>query len=117
MGYGLPASPLCLPSGRYGAKSALAEQLPAFDLVEIFQKSRDQGLAPENLHCIATEWARRLNLSEDDVRNYLTENIYYSLDPACLEGLRLFYEYAAEIAALPSPPDLSFLETAKEVAS
>ena len=47
------------------------------------------------------EWAPRLGLSEADVRSYLTGNIYYHLDAACLEGLQLFYRYAAEIGALP----------------
>ena len=43
----------------------------------------------------------RLGISEADVRSYLTENIYYNLDAPCLEGLQLFYRYAAEIGALP----------------
>lgn len=97
-------------------KAALAELSPAIDLAEIFQKSRDHGLEPDSLRRIAQEWAPRLKLSEREVRDYLTENIYYSLDASCLEGLRLFYHYAAEIGALPSAPVLSFMETAKAVA-
>jgi hypothetical protein len=31
------------------------------------------------------------------------------LDPPCLEGLQLFYRYAAEIGALPAAPAISFL--------
>jgi chorismate dehydratase len=79
------------------------------ELAAIFQRSRDRGLAPESLDQIARDWAPRLNLSEDDVRSYLTQNIYYELDAACLEGLQLFYRYAAEIGALPSAPEISFL--------
>jgi chorismate dehydratase len=82
------------------------------DLAGIFQRSRDHGLAPESLNQIAREWSPRLNLSEDDVRSYLTENIHYQLDPACLEGLQLFYRYAAEIGALRSAPEISFLPAA-----
>ena len=49
-------------------------------------------------------------MSEDDVRGYLTENIHYQLDAGCMEGLQLFYRYAAEIGALPRcPPALQFV--------
>jgi chorismate dehydratase len=82
------------------------------DLAGIFQRSRDHGLAPESLNQIAREWSPRLNLSEDEVRSYLTQNIYYELDAACLAGLQLFYRYAAEIGALPSAPEMLFLAAA-----
>ncbi len=81
----------------------------ALDLATIFQQSRDHGLEPANLDQIAREWAPRLALSQAAVRSYLTENIYYYLDPPCLEGLRLFYSYAAEIGALPAAPEICFL--------
>ena len=79
------------------------------DLSTIFQQSRDHGLEPANLDHIAREWAPRLGLKESDVRSYLTENIYYHLDAACLEGLQLFYRYASEIGALPAAPEMRFL--------
>jgi chorismate dehydratase len=79
------------------------------DLATIFQQSRDHGLEPSSLDHIAREWAPRLAISEADVRSYLTENIYYHLDPPCLEGLQLFYRYAAEIGALPAAPEMRFL--------
>lgn len=74
-----------------------------------FRKSRDQGLSPKNLEITVEEWTRRLNLSKDSVRTYLTRNIHYYLDAACLEGLHLFYQYSAEIGALPEPSPLQFL--------
>ena len=83
------------------------------DLAAIFQQSRDHGLAPASLDLITREWAPRLGLTESAVRSYLTENIYYHLDAACLEGLQLFYRYAAEIGALPAAPELCFLSAAK----
>jgi chorismate dehydratase len=83
--------------------------MPAQDLATIFQQSRDHGLDPASLDQIAREWAPRLALSEADVRSYLTENIYYHLDPPCLEGLQLFYRYAAEIGAIPSAPEICFM--------
>jgi len=83
------------------------------DLSAIFQSSRDHGTRPENIAEIAREWAPRVGLSEEEVRSYLTENIHYQLDPGCLEGLQLFYRYAAECGALPSAPPLHFVEAAK----
>jgi len=94
-------------------EEALQEADPAPDLAALFQQSRDHGLEPASLDQITHEWAPRLGIREADVRSYLTENIYYNLDAACLEGLQLFYRYAAEIGALPAAPEMHFLRTAK----
>jgi chorismate dehydratase len=93
-------------------ENASRELASAQELAAVFQQSRDHGLEPASLDQIAREWAPRLGLGETDVRSYLTENIYYHLDSACLEGLRLFYRYAAEIGALPAAPEISFLSPA-----
>jgi chorismate dehydratase len=90
-------------------QNALREGAPSQDLAAVFQQSRDHGLEPASLDQIAREWAPRLGLKNSDVRTYLTENIYYYLDTACLEGLQLFYRYAAEIGALPAAPEMRFL--------
>ena len=90
----------------------LREASPAPDLAQVFQDSRDHGLAPSSLNQIAREWAPRLGVREDEVRSYLTESIHYELDPGCIDGLQLFYRYAAEIGALPIAPELSFLTAA-----
>ena len=84
-------------------------RVPEPDLAQVFQQSRDHGLEPASLDRIVREWAPRLGLKESAVCSYLTENIYYHLDPACLEGLQLFYRYAAEIGALPAAPEMHFL--------
>jgi len=94
-------------------EDALQEADPAQDLSAIFQTSRDHGLLPENLNLIARDWAPRLGISESDARSYLTDNIYYHLDAGCLEGLQLFYRYAAEIGALPPAPEMFFASPAK----
>ena len=73
---------------------------PILDLATIFQDSRDHGLQPPNLDRIAREWAPRLGLSQAEVKAYLTENIHYYLDAACLDGLQLFYRYASECGVL-----------------
>jgi chorismate dehydratase len=93
-------------------RDALEGSGQAEELAAVFQRSRDHGLEPSSLNQIAREWSRRLRISEEDVILYLTENIYYKLDASCLEGLQLFYHYAAEIGALPAPPPIKFL-TAK----
>lgn len=90
-----------------------ALELASSDLAAIFQSSRDHGTRPENIAEIAREWAPRVGLSEEEVRTYLTENIHYQLDSGCLEGLQMFYRYAAECGALPSAPPLHFVEAAK----
>jgi chorismate dehydratase len=97
-------------------QAALTEAPPSLDLAAVFQESRDHGLQAGNVQWIAREWAPRLGLSEAEVKAYLTENIYYDLDPACLDGLRLFYRYAQECGALPAAPSLRFLDVAKTAA-
>jgi chorismate dehydratase len=88
---------------------ALPVAVPSLDLPAVFQKSRDHGLEASSLGQIARAWAPRLDITEADVRSYLTQNIHYQLDAGCLEGLRLFYRYAAEIGALPAAPELQFV--------
>ena len=78
-------------------------------IAEVFQKSRDHGMAPKNLEAIAQHWAPRLGLAVEIVRVYLTHHIHYYLDPPCLEGLDLYYRLAAEIGALPRAPGLKFV--------
>jgi chorismate dehydratase len=96
----------------WAIRRAALTNAPA-DLAAIFQTSRDHGVVPESVTLIAKDWAGRLGLSEQDVRSYLTENIHYHLDPGCLDGLQLFYRYAAECGVLPSAPALQFLEVAR----
>jgi chorismate dehydratase len=91
-------------------QDARQQAWPELDLNAIFQESRDRGLQADNLDIIAREWAARVGLSEPEIKVYLTENIHYQLDSACLEGLRLFYRYAAEVGALPKAPALGFVQ-------
>jgi chorismate dehydratase len=98
-------------------QAALSDVPTTLDLAATFQDSRDHGLQPASLDRIAREWAPRLALSEAEIRAYLTENIYYDLDPACLDGLQLFYRYAGECGALPAAPSLHFLDVAKIAAT
>jgi len=61
--------------------------------------SRDHGL--QNIEALAAEWTRRLALSEQTIRTYLTTNIHYILDEECLEAMRVFFRMAAECGVLP----------------
>jgi len=93
--------------------AALDELRPGQDLARTFRDSRDHGLEPQNLDQIVREWAPKLKLSQQDVRIYLTENIYYQLSQDCLQGLELFYSYAFQCQALPSAPEIRFLDAPK----
>jgi chorismate dehydratase len=95
---------------------ALKQAAPSPDLATTFQKSRDHGLEPSSLDQISREWAPRLQITQVAVRSYLTQNIHYQLDAGCLEGLRLFYRYAAEIGVLPVAPELQFVAATHAVA-
>ncbi len=83
----------------------------AAEVTADFQRSRDHGLA--HLEEIVAEWTPRLAgppaISPAVIRNYLSQNIHYTLDDNCLAGLGLFYRYAAELGVLPAAPPLRFL--------
>ncbi len=81
--------------------------VPDEAVVRDFQQSRDNGLA--HVDDLVTEWSGRLSVPAATIRTYLTQNIHYHLDEACLEGLQLFYRYGTECGALPSIPALHFL--------
>lgn len=68
-------------------------------LHEDFIRSRDHGL--QNIDVLAAEWARRIPLTEQTIRSYLSANIHYVLDEECIEGMRGFFRMAAETGVLP----------------
>ncbi len=69
--------------------------------------SRDHGLA--NIDQLVEEWTPRIAIPPAIIRHYLTRNIHYTLTPDCIESIRLFRRYAAEIEALAPLDDLRFL--------
>jgi chorismate dehydratase len=89
-------------------KAALATAAPDLNIARVFQQSRDNGVGhiPE----ITSAWTSKLGLPEALIREYLTDNVNYALDAENLEGLRLFYRYAAECGVLPGAPELEFFE-------
>lgn len=92
-------------------KKALRECKRGLDVSGIFQHSRDEGVRQDSIATIARDWSPRLGLSEAIIESYLTKNIYYYLDEPCLDGLRTFYEYAAECGAIAKVPTLEFIGT------
>ena len=70
--------------------------------------SRDNGL--RNIPTLVNEWSPRTGLPREIVRTYLTHNIHYTLDDACIETIRLFRDLAAQSAILPPLPDLHLLK-------
>jgi chorismate dehydratase len=88
--------------GALGANTVTARQL-----VEDFERSRDNGLS--RIDDLVREWSARVPVQATTLRTYLTDNIHYFLDDKCLAGLDLFYRYAAECGILPPAPKLRFL--------
>lgn len=88
--------------------SALEESgVRATQLIDDLQSSRDHGLA--HVEDLVTEWSTRIAVSRETIRFYLTSNIHYVLDDACLAGLDAFYRYAAECGALPAVEPVTLL--------
>jgi chorismate dehydratase len=79
----------------------------ASEVVEDFRRSRDAGLA--HIDDLVAEWSPRIAIPARTIKTYLTENIHYLLDDACLAGLRGFYQAAAECGVLPAAPHLQLL--------
>jgi chorismate dehydratase len=88
-------------------KAALGQAYAGPNVTEVFQRSRDHGL--QHIPEIVSSWAPRLSLPPQVVSDYLVENVDYFLGPENLEGLRLFYRYAAECSVLPAAPEIQFL--------
>lgn len=79
------------------------EALEATDIANVLaddlQRSRDAGL--RNVDQLVEEWSGRIAVPARTIRTYLTHNIHYALSPECIESIRTFRAYAAELGALP----------------
>ena len=83
-------------------------RISAAQLIEDVTLSRDHGLA--HIEDLVAEWRQKLALSAETIRHYLTQNIHYVLDDACLETIRLFREQAAEAEILPALERIQMLK-------
>jgi len=77
------------------------------EVIADLDRSRENGLG--HIEDLVSEWVPRIALPTATIRNYLTENIHYRLDDGCLEAVRLFRRYAAEIDLLAELGELRFL--------
>jgi chorismate dehydratase len=89
-------------------RAALEAMPPSLPLGTIFRCSRDRGLEAPSLTAIGREWAPRLGMSEGGIVAYLRENIHYSLDAECRQGLARYFELAAECGVIERAPELEF---------
>ena len=89
-------------------KAALQQRGGGPGIARVFQQSRDHGV--QHIAEIASTWAAKLNLSTQLVREYLTDNVDYSLDGENLDGLRLFYRYGVECGVFSDVPNLEFMD-------
>lgn len=76
-------------------------------LIDDLNQSRVHGLT--HVEELVAEWSPRIAIPPSTIRDYLTHNIHYSLDERCIEAIRLFRSYAAEIDLLPALPQLRFI--------
>jgi chorismate dehydratase len=77
-------------------------------LVADLQDSRDHGLA--HIEELVAEWTPRIAIPPATIRQYLGQNIHYTLDADCIAAINLFRRYATECNALPPLEILRFLQ-------
>lgn len=72
-----------------------------------FAAARDEGLA--NLDRSTAAYAMQIELSEDEVRSYLTRNIVFSADEEMQKGLTLYFELAQKHRLIDQAKPLEFV--------
>ena len=76
-------------------------------LIDDLNQSRIHGLA--HVEDLVAEWSPRIAIPPATIHHYLTSNIRYSLNDSCIEAIRVFRSYAAEVDLLPALPQLHFI--------
>jgi len=71
-----------------------------------FSAARDEGL--EHLGDIAGNYKAGIDLSHDEIREYLSENISYSIDESMRRGMELYFELAAKHSLIKANRALQF---------
>ena len=74
-----------------------------------FAAARDEGLA--NLESIARSYAKQVGLTEDEIKNYLTENIAFSVDEELRRGLTLYFDLAQNHKLINGTRPLEFISS------
>jgi chorismate dehydratase len=84
------------------ARANDAEAIRAID----FAAARDEGLA--HLDDIAAEYRKRLSLSAEEIKDYLTRNIAFQMDEEMKRGLELYFELAQKHKLIDQAKPLEF---------
>ena len=79
----------------------------AAQLVDDLETSRNHGLL--HIEDLVEQWTPRIDLAPAVIRHYLSHNIHYVLNTDCVQAIKLFRQYAAEVDVLPPLPGLRFL--------
>lgn len=72
-----------------------------------FAAARDEGLT--HLDEIVANYETEISLPREKFRNYLSENISYSIDDSMRKGLQLFFELARKNRLIEKSKSLNFL--------
>lgn len=72
-----------------------------------FAAARDEGLA--HVDDIAANYASEIGLSRDEMKQYLTENISYSIDESMRQGMKLYFKLAAKNRLIAENKKLIFV--------
>lgn len=72
-----------------------------------FAHARDEGL--QHLDEIISNYESEIPLKRDDFRNYLSENISYSIDDSMQKGLELYFELAGKNNLIEDVKPLQFI--------
>jgi chorismate dehydratase len=69
--------------------------------------ARDEGL--QHLAEIAANYSTEIGLSSDEMHEYLSSNISYSIDASMQSGMELYFKLAASNGLIPHQKDLRFI--------
>ncbi|HYX29441.1 MAG TPA: menaquinone biosynthesis protein, partial [Pyrinomonadaceae bacterium] len=72
-----------------------------------FAAARDEGLA--NVDRVIADYPNQIDLSRDEVRQYLTENIVFDVDEEMRKGLAQFFELAHKVGLIDSAKPIQFI--------
>jgi chorismate dehydratase len=72
-----------------------------------FADARDEGL--NHLDEIISNYESQISLERDDFKNYLSQNISYSIDDSMRKGLELYYKLAEKHKLIEKNKPLQFL--------
>jgi chorismate dehydratase len=85
------------------ARKGSADKIRSID----FAAARDEGL--EHLQKIAARYYGQIDLAEDEITNYLTNNIVFAVDEDMRKGLALYFDLAQKHQLIDAGKPLEFL--------